>query len=642
MRMITKKILPGALIALCVWLVAADIVTSQTREEVREEFHQTYPLSAMGRVSVENINGAVHLMGWDRNEVKVDAIKTAYTRERLAEAQIRVDATADSIRIRTEYPDQNLSFTNKEGRRYNNPASVEYTISVPRAARIESVQLVNGALDIEGVTGDVNASCVNGQIKARGLAGVTKLSTVNGRLEAAFDQLDESKIITLGSVNGQIVLIIPSDANAEVRANTVHGGIKNDFGLPVRDGEYVGHSLAGTLGRGGARIKLNNVNGAITIRHAADGRPVSSATNLLPEKRAPDSVEMDADASATERRVNKDLKHDMKAEVRREIERNKAEIERAVREAQRQASRELRHQQRELERVPGEAEGETNRIHRDAERAARGAVAARAEIHRHMDHRLVARETKSFTVGGVPRVNVETFDGSITVRAWDRPEVAVTAIKRATDENEMRGIRLRTEQRGAEIFISAEFDRAYAQQVNPGTLSSNASVQLELSVPRQANLRATSGDGSLSVVNVKGEMNVRTGDGSIDVRDSSGRLVANTGDGAVRIINFDGEAEARTGDGRISLDGRFAQLAAHTSAGSISLALPANTDATIQTQAERVINDGLAVAEDDASESRLRRWRVGRGGSNLLKLQTGAGRIILHRSDSTPSTANNQ
>ena len=641
MGMITKKILPSALIALCVLLVAADIVTSQTREEVREEFHQTYPLQAMGRVSVENINGAVRIMGWDRNEVKVDAIKTAYTRERLAEAQIRVDATADSIRIRTDYPDQNLSFTNKEARRYNNPASVEYTISVPRAARIESVQLVNGALDIEGVTGDVNASCVNGQIKARGLAGVTKLSTINGSLEAAFDQLDESKTITLGSVNGQIILTIPSDANAEVRANTVHGGIKNDFGLPVRDGEYVGHSLAGTLGRGGARIKLNNVNGAITIRHAADGRPVSSATNLLPEKRASNSVAVDADASATERRVNKELKHDMKAEVRREIERNKAEIERAVREAQRQASRELRHQQRELERVPGELEGETNRIHRDAERATRGA-AARAEVHRQVDNRLVTRETKSFTVGGVPRVNVETFDGSIAVRAWDRPEVAVTAIKRATDENEMRGIRLRTEQRGAEIFISAEFDRAYAQQVNPATVSSNASVQLELSVPRQANLRATSGDGSLSVVNVKGEINVRTGDGSIDVRDSSGRLVANTGDGAVRIINFDGEAEARTGDGRITLDGRFAQLAAHTGAGSISLALPANTDAAIQTRAERVINDGLAVAEDEASESRLRRWRVGRGGSNLLKLQTGAGRIILHRSDSTPSTANNQ
>ena len=158
MRTITKKILPGALLAICVSLVAANIVTSQTREEVREEFHQTYPLQATGRVSVENINGAVHITAWDRNEVKVDAVKTAYTRERLAEAQIRVEADADSIRIYTEYPHGNLSFTNKLERRQQNPASVEYTISVPRAARIESVQLVNGALDIEGVTGDVIAS----------------------------------------------------------------------------------------------------------------------------------------------------------------------------------------------------------------------------------------------------------------------------------------------------------------------------------------------------------------------------------------------------------------------------------------------------------------------------------------------------
>src|SRR5258708_30954038 len=52
-------------------------------DEVREEFHQTYPLSANGRVTVENLNGSVRIAVWDRNEVKVDAVKRAYRRERL-------------------------------------------------------------------------------------------------------------------------------------------------------------------------------------------------------------------------------------------------------------------------------------------------------------------------------------------------------------------------------------------------------------------------------------------------------------------------------------------------------------------------------------------------------------------------------
>ena len=134
---------------------------------------------------------------------------------------------------------------------------------------------MNGSLDVDGVEGDVKASSVNGRVTARGLAGRSKLSTVNGSLEATFTKLDEAKPITLGSVNGNVTLIIPSDANAVVRAGTVHGAISNEFGLNVQHGDYVGHELNGQMGAGGPRIKLGNVNGRISIKHAQDGRPVS-------------------------------------------------------------------------------------------------------------------------------------------------------------------------------------------------------------------------------------------------------------------------------------------------------------------------------------------------------------------------------
>ncbi len=94
-------------------------------------------------------------------------------------------------------------------------------------------------------------------------------------MQATFTQLDESKPISLGSVNGNVTLIIPSNANASIRAGTVHGGISSDFGLKVKHGEYVGHSLDGQIGTGGPRIKLGNVNGAIKISHAQDGLPLS-------------------------------------------------------------------------------------------------------------------------------------------------------------------------------------------------------------------------------------------------------------------------------------------------------------------------------------------------------------------------------
>src|ERR1700738_3459014 len=57
-------------------------------DQLTEEFHQSYPLSPTGRVSIQNINGDVHIAVWDQNEVKVDAVKRAYQRERLEEAKI--------------------------------------------------------------------------------------------------------------------------------------------------------------------------------------------------------------------------------------------------------------------------------------------------------------------------------------------------------------------------------------------------------------------------------------------------------------------------------------------------------------------------------------------------------------------------
>src|SRR5215204_638961 len=64
-------------------------LTGEPSEEVREEFHQTYPLSITGRVSLENINGGVQIKVWDRAAVQLDAIKKAYRAERLAEAKIQ-------------------------------------------------------------------------------------------------------------------------------------------------------------------------------------------------------------------------------------------------------------------------------------------------------------------------------------------------------------------------------------------------------------------------------------------------------------------------------------------------------------------------------------------------------------------------
>jgi DUF4097 and DUF4098 domain-containing protein YvlB len=248
--------------------ISAERLSSESLQNPRgdaltEMFSQTYPLTATGRVNVANINGDVHINVWDQNSVKVDAVKRAYSSQRLSEVTVDVQSTADSVRIRTKYPEErNYSGRNRE----DGWASVEYTVTIPRHARLDGAELVNGSLDVNGVQGDVNASLVNGTVKASGLGGEVKLSTVNGGIEANVATLDGAKGVSLSSVNGSVVLIVPAGASADVRASTVHGGITNDFGLPVEDGQFVGHSMNGQIGSGGTRIRLTNVNGSIAVK----------------------------------------------------------------------------------------------------------------------------------------------------------------------------------------------------------------------------------------------------------------------------------------------------------------------------------------------------------------------------------------
>ena len=592
----------------------------QPSQELREEFHQTYPLSLTGRVSLENLNGGVQIKVWDRAAVQLDAIKKAHRKDRLDEAKIDVTATEENIRIKTEYPEGNQNFRSDE-RRYNNPAIVEYTLTVPRKAVLESIELVNGSLDIEGAEGDVKASSINGKVVARGLMGEIRLSTINGPLQAIFTQLNESKPISITSVNGSVALIIPSDSNASVRASTVHGGITNDFGLQVRHGEYVGHNLDGQIGTGGPRIKLQNVNGSIRISHAEDGRAISPATSVtIDREKIREEMNREPEAEAV-------LRVEQAAAVA-EATRVSIETSRITREAQREAQRQvnaaLREAQREVEQAQRELQRKLDQDARNEIRVLRrvrpplppvAAVRPGVQVD---SGRFSAQETKSFPVSGTPRVSISTFDGHVTVRGWDKPEVQYTATSRTDEEDALKQLSIITEQNGSTIGISARNEH-----------QRNASVAFDVFVPRQTTLHVSSGDGSVTLDGVSGEITLRSGDGSIDVSNSGGQLQVNTGDGSIQISRFDGQVDARTGDGAIALDGTFKALSARTGDGQISLTVPAGSSFTIETNLpDEISNEGFVVAEDITRSPRLRRWKIGNGGQ-VFVLRTGDGRILL-------------
>jgi len=237
-------------------LLIGALAFAETKTEPPQNF--LLPLKAGGYLSLENINGNVTIEGWKKNEVSIVAVKSGKTKDidRIT-VSVEVDKYEgkDWIHVSTQYDIFSL-----------NSGRVDYTIKVPSGAILEDIELVNGNVKVTGVTGYLSLGTVNGSITATGMTGNAWVETINGNLDLSFDKMSSGQSVDLESVNGVVVLRIPANANAQVDAETLNGNVSSDFGLTVEKGEWVGRSMEGLVGSGGARISIETVNGNIEIK----------------------------------------------------------------------------------------------------------------------------------------------------------------------------------------------------------------------------------------------------------------------------------------------------------------------------------------------------------------------------------------
>ena len=96
-----------------------------------------------------------------------------------------------------------------------------------------------------------------------------------------FDKLEGVKSVTLKTVNGKAEVELPANADADISAHTLNGGIKTSTGLTVKKNWPVGKDLQGKLGKGGTKVRLETVNGGIQVRQLD---PVKAVLAEQPEK----------------------------------------------------------------------------------------------------------------------------------------------------------------------------------------------------------------------------------------------------------------------------------------------------------------------------------------------------------------------
>jgi DUF4097 and DUF4098 domain-containing protein YvlB len=228
---------------------------------VTEEETFSYTLNDGGRFSISNVNGSVTITGVHGNEVEIIATKKADSQDDLDEIEIEISHSDNEIVIETE--------VGKSGKWYSHGSSsgqVRYEITVPAGTVLDTVDTVNGDVNISGVSAKVVAESVNGDVDVTDLADDASLSTVNGSIDAKFARLEGQQNVKAETVNGRVEITLPENADVEVNADTLNGGISGrEFGL-VTDKGFVGSDLNGNIGKGSARLNIDTVNGSIKIR----------------------------------------------------------------------------------------------------------------------------------------------------------------------------------------------------------------------------------------------------------------------------------------------------------------------------------------------------------------------------------------
>lgn len=128
------------------------------------------------------------------------------------------------------------------------------------------VKTVNGEIRIEDLVGDLEAKTVNGEIDAINTIGSLNLGTTNGEITAASSQLAGDWDIS--TVNGEISIQIPSNADANIKAKSSLGKVKGN--LPWVDKNVdeeinLGDNKEANLGNGKYEIDLDNEHGDIEV-----------------------------------------------------------------------------------------------------------------------------------------------------------------------------------------------------------------------------------------------------------------------------------------------------------------------------------------------------------------------------------------
>jgi len=249
---------------------------------------------------------------------------------------------------------------------------------------------------------------------------------------------------------------------------------------------------------------------------------------------------------------------------------------------------------------------------------------------------------KTYPVSGHVKMRVETDDGAVRVSTGDIKQVEIRVVYSGYKLD--KDLRVNMEQNGDTVEVLAKTSGGWGWHWG----ANHTALRVEVHMPKDADLYARTGDGSVEADSISGNVDVTTGDGHITVQGAKGNIRFHTGDGHIEARGLDGSVDASSGDGHINVEGRFDSLRIktgdgsvtaragagskmasswdiHTGDGSVDLVIPGDLQANIDASThDGHISLGLPVTVEGTFSSSKISGTLN-GGGNTQTIRTGDG-----------------
>jgi hypothetical protein len=244
-------------------LISLSGCNTQSSRVIEDTFEQLYTIEPSANITIQNGDGAVLVYGSNLNEMRVHAVKKAYTHARLTQIAVNVSTRSGSVSITTKFPPKPTWGL------FDRSGTVDYTIVVPAAAGISELNLDAGEILLDGMRGPTTRVRLGeGRMFARNCFTNLEAAIQRGNLILSYDWWEEEQFSVHARVAQGIVWAhLPGEAAFHLLANAGHGQIFNDFKSAAVPAESVdGMKMNALLNNGGrATIKIRVAKGNINV-----------------------------------------------------------------------------------------------------------------------------------------------------------------------------------------------------------------------------------------------------------------------------------------------------------------------------------------------------------------------------------------